>query len=187
MTANPTSAHAPARAPTLPRRLSSFAYEGLLLLSVIFVFFIAISIFSYLISAVTQTRDAMEHPQGLSGLLFVIFGIYFTWFWSRGQTLAMKTWKIRIQDRATGNTPSQAQSLIRYVLSWLWFLPPLAASYSLKLPLREVLVLSTGWIAVWAVLSRFHPQRQFWHDAWAGTELVTVDPTHKLVTVVGDN
>jgi hypothetical protein len=25
---------------------------------------------------------------------------------------------------------------------------------------------------VWAVLSRFHPQRQFWHDALAGTRLV---------------
>jgi hypothetical protein len=22
-------------------------------------------------------------------------------------------------------------------------------------------------------LARFHPQRQFWHDAWAGTRLVT--------------
>jgi hypothetical protein len=27
-------------------------------------------------------------------------------------------------------------------------------------------------VGVWALLSRFHPQRQFWHDAWAGTRLV---------------
>ena len=33
-----------------------------------------------------------------------------------------------------------------------------------------------GWIAVWAVLSRFHPLRQFWHDAWAGTRLVNSMP-----------
>jgi hypothetical protein len=30
--------------------------------------------------------------------------------------------------------------------------------------------------AVWALLSRFHPQRQFWHDALAGTRLVTSAP-----------
>ena len=35
------------------------------------------------------------------------------------------------------------------------------------------LVLLLGWVAVWALLSRFHPDRQFWHDAWAGTRLVS--------------
>jgi hypothetical protein len=34
-------------------------------------------------------------------------------------------------------------------------------------------VLVLGWVAVWAILARFHPQQQFWHDAWAGTQLVT--------------
>jgi hypothetical protein len=29
------------------------------------------------------------------------------------------------------------------------------------------------WVLIWALLSRFHPQRQFWHDAWAGTRLVS--------------
>jgi len=29
-----------------------------------------------------------------------------------------------------------------------------------------------GWVAIWALLSRLHPQRQFWHDALAGTRLV---------------
>ena len=36
----------------------------------------------------------------LQAFLFVVFGIYFTWFWARGQTLAMKTWDIAIVDRA---------------------------------------------------------------------------------------
>ena len=30
----------------------------------------------------------------------------------------------------------------------------------------QIAVLVLGWVAVWALLSRFHPQRQFWHDAW---------------------
>ena len=36
----------------------------------------------------------------------------------------------------------------------------------------EIAVLVLGWVAVWALLSRFHPLQQFWHDVWAGTRLV---------------
>ena len=35
-----------------------------------------------------------------------------------------------------------------------------------------LLLIALGWVAVWAILSYFHPQRQFWHDALAGTQLV---------------
>ena len=31
-------------------------------------------------------------------------------------------------------------------------------------------------VLFYALLSRFHPQRQFWHDAWAGTRLVDAPP-----------
>jgi len=37
-------------------------------------------------------------------------------------------------------------------------------------------VLSSGWIAIWAIASRFQPQGQFWHDVWAGTRLISVKP-----------
>jgi uncharacterized RDD family membrane protein YckC len=40
----------------------------------------------------------------------------------------------------------------------------------------ESVVILLGWVAVWALLSRFHPQRQFWHDALAGTRLVSSPP-----------
>ena len=40
----------------------------------------------------------------------------------------------------------------------------------------EVTVLMFGWIAVWALLSRFQREQQFWHDAWAGTRLIDVQP-----------
>jgi hypothetical protein len=29
-------------------------------------------------------------------------------------------------------------------------------------------------VAIWAILSRFHGQRQFLHDALAGTRLITL-------------
>ena len=93
-----------------------------------------------------------------------IFGIYFTWFWARGQTLAMKTWDIALVD-TRGQPVTQARALLRYLLSWFWLLPPLAAIAPFGLSGGESFVIVTGWVLVWALLSRFHPQQQFWHDA----------------------
>ena len=41
-----------------------------------------------------------------------------------------------------------------------------------RLAAGEMAVLLIGWVLVWALLSRFHPERQFLHDALAGTRLV---------------
>ena len=125
----------------------------------------------YLFGTLSQTRHALDNRHALQAFLFVVFGIYFTWFWAKGQTLAMKTWNIRVVDKA-GRPISQPRALLRYVLSWMWLLPPLALAAPFSLPGAEVSVLVVGWVMVWAILSRFHPQRQFWHDAWAGTRLV---------------
>ena len=45
-----------------------------------------------------------------------------------------------------------------------------------KLSGGEVTVLMGGWIVVWALLSRFQRGQQFWHDVWAGTRLIDVQP-----------
>lgn len=144
--------------------MACWLYEGMLLFAVVFVA-------GWLFSAVAQMRDAMDaHRPYLQGFVFVVLGIYFSWFWSRGQTLAQKTWHIRVVGR-DGNRVSQRRAFGRYLACWLWFLPPLVAVPAV-LPAPQRLVLLCGWIAVWALLSRFHPQRQFWHDALAGTRLV---------------
>jgi uncharacterized RDD family membrane protein YckC len=157
-------AAAPAATPSLMRRMACWLYEGMLMFGVVF-------IAGYLFSALSQQRHALDHRHALQAFLFVVFGIYFTWFWAKGQTLAMKTWNIRVVDHA-GRSISQPRALLRYLLSWLWFLPPLAAVSPFALSGGETLVLVIGWVAVWAILARFHPQRQFWHDALAGTRLV---------------
>lgn len=156
--------------PNLWRRMACWLYEGMLMFGVVF-------IAGYLFGTLSQTRNALDNRHALQAFLFVVFGIYFTWFWAKGQTLAQKTWHIRVVDRA-GHALTQARALLRYVLSWVWFLPPLAA-YSFGIPAMEVLVLTFGWVALWAVLSRFHPQQQFWHDALAGTRLVHFEPLKK--------
>ena len=155
-------------APSLWRRMACWAYEGILLFGVVF-------IAGYLFSTLSQTRNAMDNRNALQAFVFVIFGIYFVWFWAKGQTLAMKTWNIRVVD-SEGKGISQTRALGRYVLSWIWFLPPLVAAAPFNLPGAEVVVIVLGWIAVWALLSRFQPQGQFWHDVWAGTRLVSSQP-----------
>lgn len=152
-------------APALMRRMACWLYEGTLLFGVAF-------IAGYLFSTLSQTRHAMDNRHVLQSFVFVIFGIYFTWFWSKGQTLAMKTWNIRVVD-ASGHAVSQPRALLRYLLSWMWLLPPLAVVTPLHLSPGESCVVVAGWVAVWAILSRFQAQRQFWHDVWAGTRLVS--------------
>ena len=151
-------------APPLARRMACWLYEGMLMFGVVF-------IAGYLFSALTQQRHALEGRHALQAFLFVVFGIYFTWFWHKGQTLAQKTWLIRVVD-SRGAPISQLRALVRYVLSWLWLLPPLAVSWLLGASGGESAVLVLGWVLVYALLSRLHRQRQFLHDALAGTRLV---------------
>jgi uncharacterized RDD family membrane protein YckC len=156
-------------APGLPRRMACWVYEGMLLFAVVFVA-------GWLFSTLGQVRDGMDARRPLlQAFLFVIFGIYFTWFWAKGQTLAMKTWRIRVVDCA-GQPLSQKCAMLRYACSWLWFLPPLAALSPLKLGGANSLLVVFAWVVLWALLSRLHPQRQFWHDALAGTRLVSSPP-----------
>ena len=132
----------------------------------------------YLFGTLSQTRNAMDNRHWLQGFLFIVFGIYFVWLWAKGQTLAMKTWEITVVDRH-GQPLTQTRALLRYLLSWLWFLPALAAVAPFQLSGPESVVIIGGWIAVWALLSRFHPERQFWHDALAGTRLISMPHAKK--------
>lgn len=168
-TAIPTPAATDLTAPSLRRRMACWVYEGMLLFAVVF-------IAGWLFSTLGQVRSGMDERRPLlQAFLFVVFGIYFSWFWSRGQTLAMKTWNIRAVD-AAGRPLSQGRALLRYLCSWLWFLPPLLALAPFHLGVGQYAVVVFGWVAVWALLSRFHPQRQFWHDALAGTRLIAAPP-----------
>lgn len=161
-------------APPLTRRMACWLYEGMLLFGVMvssgLIYFIA----AYWLTGLAP-GDMNIHPQlksGLQAISFLVLGVYFIWMWHRGQTLAMKTWRIQMVDQQ-GQRVSRKLAFKRYMASWLWFIPPLVVAAPLHLPIIEVMVLTLGWVAIWAILSRFHPQRQFWHDALAGTRLIT--------------
>ncbi len=151
--------------PSLARRMACWLYEGILMFGVVFMA-------GYLFGTLTQTRNPMDNRHALQAFVFVICGVYFVWFWAKGQTLAMKTWHITVLDLA-GKPLSQKRALLRYLLCWLWFVPALAAIAPFHLSGSESTIIVLGWVAIWAILSHLHPRRQFWHDALSRTQLVS--------------
>jgi uncharacterized RDD family membrane protein YckC len=169
----PTSPDTTLAPPSLRRRMACWLYEGVLMFAVAF-------ISAYLFSALTQTRHGMQNRPELQIFLFIIFGIYFVYFWHKGQTLAMKTWHLRVVG-LDGQAISQKRAMGRYALSWLWFFPPLISAAPFKLSGVGIAVMVIGWVTAYALLSRFHPQRQFLHDALAGTRLISHKPMSKTI------
>ena len=131
--------------PGILRRLASMAYEILLLCGVLAVTLILPHV---LIGAFAHR---LASPTVLWAHLFIVLLVYFIWFWSNGgQTLAMKTWRIRLLTRA-GGPVRPAPALLRYLLCW----PSLGLG---------------GIGILWALFDR---DRQFLHDRIAGTQLIT--------------
>ena len=151
--------------PSLVRRLACLFYDAFLAFGIALVT-------AFVFSIVTQMRHALSGREALAVLIALVLGAYFTWCWSKGRTLPMQTWRIRIVDRQ-GRPLTLARAWLRYLLCSIWVLPPIAVFSQQRVadwkPMTAVLF---GWVAFWAVLSLLHPQRQFWHDAWAGTRLV---------------
>jgi uncharacterized RDD family membrane protein YckC len=111
---------------------------------------------------------------GFGLFLLAVMAAYFSWFWSKGETLAMATWHLRLQRRGDPNPPSIVQSLLRFGVSLLAFVPGLAAIQLAGLTQNK----AAAWGVVlanvigYALIARLHPSRQFLHDLLAGTEMV---------------
>ncbi len=150
--------------------MACFTYEGVILFGVVM-------IAGYLYGTLTQQRHALQGQWGLRSFLFLVLGIYFVWFWARsGQTVAMKTWHLRVVD-SHGAPISQARALCRYLLAWLWFVPALGAAHWAGLESgAEIFGLVLVGVIAYAMLSRLHPQRQFWHDAVCRTQVIDWRP-----------
>jgi uncharacterized RDD family membrane protein YckC len=159
-----------AGAPGVGRRLACFLYEGLLLFGVV-----AIAGLAYALSF--RPHDAVEGRFVLMAFLFAVIGAYFVGFWCKsGQTLAMKSWRLRLVA-ADGRALTWRRAGVRYLLCWVWVLPPLSfAHFAGVQSAWPTLGLLTLWILGYAALAWLHPQRQFWHDAACGTRLVHWHP-----------
>ena len=154
MTAAP--AHVPAEqdaargtadaAPGLLRRLASMLYESILLFAIAF---FATWLFQF---AAGTLRIEGWRMLLLQMFMVSVFAAYFLWCWLRsGQTLAMKTWRIKLVAK-NGHAR----------------LPPKAAL--LRFFYALILVPTTFGI-FWALVDR---DRQFLHDRLAGSLLIPV-------------
>jgi uncharacterized RDD family membrane protein YckC len=158
----------PAPAPTIRRRLATLVYEGVILFGIVF-------IAGYLFSTLTQQRNGLEHRDWLAAWIGIVVGVYFAWCWTHGgQTLPMKTWRLRVVRAKDGAPLSWPRAMARYVLAWLWFLPPLALHPLFELTVPYTLAVAGLWFIAWAAIARVFADRQFPHDRLAGTRIVSV-------------
>ena len=140
-------------------------YESLLLFAVVF-------IAAWIFSTLLQQRDALYLRHGLQYWLFIILGTYFVWFWTHGgQTLAMKTWRVRLVA-VSGAPVSMRRACVRYLLCWLWFVPGLLLAKLLDAHSWLLLAIPAANVLLWASSALLDPKRQFIHDRIVGTRLV---------------
>ncbi|MBB5202495.1 RDD family protein [Glaciimonas immobilis] len=158
--------------PSLKRRFGSMLYEAMLLFGILF---IAGLIFSTLL----QQRNAMYLRHAQQVWLFVVMTAYFVWCWSHGgQTLAMKTWRLRLINK-DGSAIRTKNAVVRYLLAWFWFLPGLALAWALGAQAWMLAIIPALNVILWALTAYLDPERQFLHDRLAGTKLVDMAEIEK--------
>jgi len=156
---------APGATAPLRRRLLSMTYEAMLLFAVVFVA-------DYLFDTITQSRSGLMLRHARQGWLFVVVGAYFIWFWLHGgQTLAMKTWRIRLVGR-DGGAVDPARAVVRYLLLWIFVLPTLALVVATGVGQWGVVAALAAAIALPPLYALVDPDRQFVHDRLLGTRLI---------------
>lgn len=154
--------------PSLRIRLTCMVYESMLLFGVLF-------IATWLFSTLIQQRHALYMRTPLIIWLFIVLGAYFMWFWMHGgQTLAMKTWRIKL-TAVNGDALNWRRALLRYALMWLWFVPGLALASLFHAQGWVLVILPTLNFILWAAAIFLHTDRQFLHDQWAKTRLVQLE------------
>jgi len=130
------------RTPGILRRLASMLYETLLLTAVLF-------IAGFVFTAAFHSPLPPILRFAFQLYLLLVAASYFIWYWLHGgQTLPMKTWRLRIV-RADGQPLGLKQACLRFLLA--------------------LIGVGLGFGILWALFDR---ERLFWHDRMAGTKVV---------------
>jgi len=134
----------------LARRLMAIIYDLFLLVALLFI--------ATGVAIAFNHGNAIEpgqrlYPFYVSGLLVVSFGFY-GWFWTHGgQTLGMKTWKMKLQQY-NGHPVTWTLAFIRFMTA----------------------IISWSAVGLGFFWSLFHPQRRTWHDIASRCVLVDLRP-----------
>ena len=147
-------------AATLFKRLLAICYDLLLLIALLFtVGVIVAGVITFAINngnAITESHPAYAvYRICMLILLFISSFLFYGWFWTHGgQTLGMRTWKLKLV--AVDNNPvSWKQALIRYMTALIsWAVSGLGFLWSL-----------------------FNKDKKTWHDVASDTVLIQLDKT----------
>ncbi len=160
--------------PGIGRRMIAMLYEAFLLFAVVF-------LAGLIFDIVTQSRDPLSLRHVRQFLLFLVMAAYFIHAWSReGQTLAMKTWRIKLVQPGTARV-SPRIAAARYLLAWMWFLPALLVNYGLNLKTWPEMGVMAAGVALWAATALLDKDRQFLHDKLLGTRLIELPKKQPVV------
>ena len=130
--------------PTISRRLLCMLYEGLVVFSIVLIGFLMPQIVFNAFGLVMGGRLLLLH-------ILLLLMAYFVWCWlNGGQTLPMKTWKMRVANQ-DGGPLRPIQAILRYLAAW-----------------PSVLLGGIG--IFWAL---FDKDKQFLHDRIAGSRIVS--------------
>lgn len=119
-------------------------------------------------------RQPPTDPQRwlLQGVSFLVIGAYFVYCWSRsGQTLAMRSWRLKLVEQDGGPVSAQ-RALLRYVLAWHLFVPGIVfvALFQAHSAV-DAAAFALGFAAMLA-LAYVDPRRQLLHDRVLGTRVI---------------
>lgn len=131
---------------SLKRRFLSLVYESLVLAALLLAGALPVVI-------LTRHWDHAIARPVLQFWLLLVCGLYYVWQWVRnGQTLPMKTWRLRLVTR-NGSPLTTTRAALRYTVA-----------------LASTLALGLGFL--WALMDR---DRLFLHDRLAGTRIIAAD------------
>ncbi len=127
--------------PGLPRRLLAMLYDGLVLCAVLMV-----------AGAAWVALHRAAAPPGdwaFRAYLVAVCALFYAGFWTRGETLGLRAWKLRLEG-PDGRPPGWGRALLRFAAALLSWLP-------------------AGLGFLWVLVDR---DRLAWHDRLSKTHLV---------------
>lgn len=130
------------------RRLAALVYDAMLLTGVLFA--------ATLILLPFRKGAAFgPHDPFFTVYLLAVAFVFFGWFWTHGgQTLGMRTWRIRVVT-LDGTPVTWRRAAARFAVA----------------------LLSVGLFGLGYVWILFEPRKRSWHDLAAGTRVVKVVPS----------
>ena len=128
------------------RRVAAMFYDGLLLISVLFLATLAV---------LPLTRgEAVVGSALYDAYILVIIFFYFAWHWvHKGQTLGMRAWRLRVVQES-GRPLTWWHALLRFMFAIVSWVP-----------------LGLGFWWIW-----LDKEKMTWHDRASGTRVVSESP-----------